>query len=77
MIDDHGYIQHATSRNSRETADWQADSLGKIAQKVECTEQKNGKREPILLEKAYKTGFYVEKIVSLHTPLQFSTFVTN
>ena len=75
MVDDHGYIQWNPRGNSGETADRKADTLGKTTQKVECSEQKNGKREPILLEKALKTRQNVEKNVSLHDFYKFSTWI--
>ena len=57
MADDHGYIQYPTGRNPRETADRKIELLGKIAQKMECTEQKIGERQSILLEKTLKIGY--------------------
>ena len=54
MADDHRDIQYPPGRNSGKTAYEQADTLGKIAQKMEHTKQKNRKRKLILFEKAFK-----------------------
>ena len=61
MADDHRNIQHPTGRCSGKTAHGKADTLGKIAQKVEHSPQKNGKRQPLLLEKAMNVGIHVKK----------------
>ena len=66
MADDHRNIQHPTGRCSGKTAHGQADTLGKIAQKVECSEQKDGKGKLVLFEKTSKVGIYVEKTNFLH-----------
>lgn len=59
MVDDHRDIQHPTGRNPGKAAYGQADALGKIAQKVEYSEQKDGKGKLVLLEKTLKVGIYV------------------
>ena len=77
MVDDYGYIQYLTRRTSRKIADGKAESPRKTAKEVEHSEQKNGKRKLILLEKTTKIKIHVEKKAYLHGKDYFYTWITN
>ena len=54
MTDEHGYIERFTGRYPGQIVDRKAELLGKTAKKWDMPNKKNGKRQPLLLEKAPK-----------------------
>jgi len=56
----------APKTNTGQIADGKDRTLGQIAQKMGCSEQKNAQRKPLLLEKTARIGQNVGKTAYLH-----------